>query len=196
MRERDIVQRIEREQAEAARRIQSTFADVERRQVEQLERVLERAAGTVRRCRGPAVRGIDQDGARGCCATALAGARPRGPDVRPRRRVAAGRAAGAGRRRRAVRLEKKLAQVAAGLERQRDEFVAVARAAGSERSRRSFRARLSALAAEEKAERAALEARLQELARRIDETVARAEERLDSLTAPRVSSRISGQGSS
>ena len=43
-RERDLVRRIEREEADATRRIQSTFLDVERRQVEQLERVLDRAA--------------------------------------------------------------------------------------------------------------------------------------------------------
>jgi hypothetical protein len=44
-----------------------------------------------------------------------------------------------------------------------------------------FRQRLGALAAEEETERAALEARLAEIARRIDQTVARAEERLGSL---------------
>ena len=43
-RERDLLRRIEREEADATRRIQSTFLDVERRQVEQLERVLDRAA--------------------------------------------------------------------------------------------------------------------------------------------------------
>jgi len=41
-----------------------------------------------------------------------------------------------------------------------------------------FRARLSALAAEEESERVALEARLGEIARRIEQTVSRAEERL------------------
>jgi hypothetical protein len=40
---------------------------------------------------------------------------------------------------------------------------------------------LSSLASEENAERDALEARLQELARKVDATLARAEERLTSL---------------
>ena len=44
-RERDLVRRVEREETEASRRIQSSFGEVERRQVEQLERVLDRASG-------------------------------------------------------------------------------------------------------------------------------------------------------
>jgi ABC-type phosphate transport system auxiliary subunit len=76
-----------------------------------------------------------------------------------------------------LRLEKKLAQVAAGLERQREEFVAaLSRRLGEVES--DFRDRLAALAAEEETERAALEARLGEIARRIEQTVSRAEERL------------------
>ena len=78
-----------------------------------------------------------------------------------------------------MRLEKKLAQVAAGLERQREEFVAaLSRRLGEVEN--EFRERLAALAAEEEAERAALEARLGEIARRIEQTVSRAEERLGS----------------
>ena len=44
-----------------------------------------------------------------------------------------------------------------------------------------LRERLSGLAAEEEAERAALEARLAEIARRIEQTLSRAEERLGAL---------------
>jgi len=80
-----------------------------------------------------------------------------------------------------MRLEKKLAQVAATLERQREEFVgALSRRLGEVEA--DFRQRLGALAAEEETERAALEARLAEIARRIDQTVSRAEERLGSLS--------------
>jgi hypothetical protein len=79
-----------------------------------------------------------------------------------------------------MRLEKKLALVAAGLERQREEFVAsLSRRLGEVET--DFRERLAALAAEEEAERAALEARLGEIARRIEQTVSRAEERLGAL---------------
>ena len=76
-----------------------------------------------------------------------------------------------------MRLEKKLAQVAAGLERQREEFVdALSRRLGEVES--DFRDRLAALTAEEETERVALEARLNEIARRVEQTVSRAEERL------------------
>jgi hypothetical protein len=80
----------------------------------------------------------------------------------------------------AMRLEKKLALVAAGLEQQREEFVAtLSRRLGEVEA--DFRERLAALAAEEEAERAAIEARLGEIARRIEQTVARAEERFGAL---------------
>ena len=49
---RELTARIEREEAEALRRIQSSFGDVERRQVEQLERVVERDGGALLGARG------------------------------------------------------------------------------------------------------------------------------------------------
>ena len=83
-----------------------------------------------------------------------------------------------------MRLEKKLAQVAAALERQREEFVgSLSRRLGEIEV--DFRQRLSALVAEEETERAALEARLAEIARRIDQTVSRVEERIGSLSHTR-----------
>ena len=45
-RERELVERIEREESDVAARIRSGFQDVERRQVEQLERIVKRAAAT------------------------------------------------------------------------------------------------------------------------------------------------------
>src|SRR5437764_15424533 len=45
-RERSLTEQIDREEGEAMARIQSSFADVERRQVEQLQRVLDRATTT------------------------------------------------------------------------------------------------------------------------------------------------------
>jgi recombinational DNA repair ATPase RecF len=81
----------------------------------------------------------------------------------------------------ALRLEKKLAQTASALERQREEFVAsLNRRLGEVEA--EFRQRLSDLTAEEEAERIALEARLAEISRRIEHTVARAEERLGSFS--------------
>jgi hypothetical protein len=180
VRERDIGQRIEREQAEAARRIQSTFADVERRQVEQLERVLERAAGrfsdaaaqqfdkSIKTAREDAAQRLSRELDRSIQMFAR-----EGESMLAERLAQVGDAGG-------MRLEKKLAQVAKALERQRDEFVSVTERRLAELDA-DFRARLSGIAADENAERSALETRLQELARRIDATLARAEERLTSL---------------
>lgn len=180
VRERDLVRRIEREETDASRRIQSTFADVERRQVEQLERVLERAAGrfvdaaahqfdgTVKAAREEAARRLSRELERAVQSFAR-----EGETLLAERMAQLGDAGG-------MRLEKKLAQVATGLDRQRDEFVeTLSRRLGEVES--DFRDRLTGLAAEEQTERAALEARLAEIARRIDQTVTRAEERLDSL---------------
>ncbi|MEP6909311.1 MAG: hypothetical protein ABI896_02625 [Actinomycetota bacterium] len=179
-REQDLVRRIEREEADASRRIQSTFADVERRQVEQLERVLDRAAsrfvdaaahqfeGTVNSAREEAARRLSRELERAVQSFAR-----EGESLLGERLAQLGDAGG-------MRLEKKLSQVAAALERQREEFVASLGRRLTE-VETDIRERLSALAGDEQAERAALEARLGELARKIEQTVSLAEERLDSL---------------
>jgi hypothetical protein len=179
-RERDLIRRIEREEMDAARRIQSSFADVERRQVEQLERVLNRAAerfvdaaaiqfeGTVKAAKEDTASRLARELER----TKQSFTRE-GESLLAERLAQLSDAGG-------MRLEKKLAQVAAGLERQREEFVAaLSRRLGEVET--DFRQRLAALSAEEEAERVALEARLAEIARRIDQTVSRAEERIGTL---------------
>ena len=179
-RERDLIRLVEREEADASRRIQSTFKDVERRQVEQLERVLDRAAerfvdaaahqfeGTIKAAQEDAARRLSRELERAVQTFAR-----EGETLLAERLGQVGDAGG-------MRLEKKLAQVAAGLDRQREEFVASLGRRLTE-VETEFRERLSTLVGEEQAERAALEARLTEVARRIDQTVERAEERLHSL---------------
>ena len=179
-REQDLVRRVEREEADASRRIQSTFAEVERRQVEQLERVLDRTSsrfvdaathefeGTIKGAREEAARRLQRELERAVQSFAR-----EGESLLAERLGQLGDAGG-------MRLEKKLEQVAAGLERRREEFVAaLSRRLGEVET--EFRERLAALVAEEDAERAALEARLVEIARRIEQTLSRAEERLGSL---------------
>jgi hypothetical protein len=180
VRERDLAQRIDREQADAAGRIKATFADIERRQIEQLERVLDRASSrfsdaasqqfeqSIKSAREEAARRLSRELDRSVQMFAREG------EALLAERLSQVGDAGE------LRLEKKLANVAAGLERQREEFVATSerRLADLEAD---FRGRLAAFAAEEDAERTALEARLHELARRIDQTLAQAEERLESL---------------
>jgi len=179
-RERDLLRRIEREEADATRRIQSTFLDVERRQVEQLERVLDRAAarfvdaaaiqfeGAIKAAQEDAARRLQRELERSVQAFAR-----QGESLLAERLNQLGDAGG-------LRLEKKLSQVAAGLERQREDFVASVTARMNE-VESELRERVSGLAAEEEAERAALEARLAEIARRIEQTLSRAEERLGAL---------------
>jgi len=175
-RERDLIRRIEREETEASRRILSSFTDVERRQVEQLERVLDRAAGnfvdaathqfdgTIRAAREEAARRLQRELERAVQRYAR-----EGQSLIAEQMTRLGESGG-------QRLEKKFGQVSAGLERERDEFVeTLSRRLGEVEA--DFRARLTALAEEERA----LEERLAELTRRIDQTVSRAERRLDEL---------------
>ena len=77
----------------------------------------------------------------------------------------------------AQRLEKRLTGVAAGLERQREEFVdSLERRLGDMES--ELRRRLQALVAETDSERTVLETRLSELSRRVDELLPRSRESL------------------
>ena len=172
-RERALVEQIEREETEAMRRIHAAFADVERRQIEQLERILDRTTGSYADAAAQqfsdAIRAARED-----AATRLSRELDRAVQAfaREAERVLAEQLAHVGAAG-AQRLDKRLNQVAAGLERQRGEAIASfeQRLTSAEQE---LRRRLDLLAADAEAERAVLEARLHELARRIDETIARA----------------------
>jgi NADH:ubiquinone oxidoreductase subunit K len=171
-RERELGQLIDREETEAVRRIQAGFQDVERRQLEQLQRMLTRAtasyadaatqqfADTVKTSREAAATRLSRELDRAVQAFA-----------REAQKVLAERLAQVGQAG-AQRLEKRQEQVSAGLERQHTEAVEAfeARLAQAEHD---LRRRLDGLAADTDAERAVLEARLRELGKRIDETFAR-----------------------
>jgi len=172
-RERSLTEQIDREEGEAMARIQSSFADVERRQVEQLQRVLDRAttsysdaasqqfADTVRASREAAATRLSRELDRAVQSFA-----------REAERVLADRLAHVGDIG-AQRLDKRLTQILAGLDRQRVEAVShfEERLLAAEQE---LRQRIEALSADAEAERAVLEARLHHLARRIDEAIARA----------------------
>jgi DNA repair exonuclease SbcCD ATPase subunit len=171
-RERQLSELIEREETDAVRRIQATFADVERRQVEQLERILNRATSSY------------SDAATQQFADAIKAARENAGTrlsreldravqafAREAEKVLAERLTQVGYTG-AQRLEKRLAQVTEGLERQRTEAIAEFEGRLTQ-AEQELRRRLDGLAAAAEAERAVLEARLRELARRIDETLAR-----------------------
>jgi colicin import membrane protein len=171
-RERQMSELIEREETDAMRRIQAGFADVERKQIEQLDRILKRAtssysdaaaqqfADTVRGTREAAATRLSRELDRSVQAFA-----------REAQTVLAERLSQVGDTG-AQRLERRLAQVTEGLERQRAEAMTnfEARLIQAEQD---LRRRLDILAADTETERAVLEARLRELARKIDETLAR-----------------------
>ena len=171
-RERQLTEMIEREEADATRRIQSGFADVERRQLEQIERILSRAASsysdaatqqfadTVKSSREAAAVRLSRELDRAVQAFA-----------REAQTVLADRLAQVGDAG-AQRLERRQAQVAEGLDRQRAEAIEAFEARLLQ-AEQELRRRLDTLAADAEAERAVLDARLRELAKRIDETLAR-----------------------
>jgi hypothetical protein len=171
-RERQLSEQIDREETEAMRRIQAGFADVERRQVEQLERILNRAttsfsdasaqqfAEAIKSARENAGSRLSRELDRAVQAFAR-----EAQTVLAERLGTVGDAG-------AQRLEVRLNQAAESLEQHRAEAIAEldSRLAHAEQE---LRRRLDGLVADTEAERAVLEARLHELARRIDETLAR-----------------------
>src|SRR5256885_12789463 len=171
-RERQLLELIEREETDATRRIQAGFADVERRQLEQLERILARAtssysdaatqqfADTVKSSREAAAVRLSRELDRAVQAFA-----------REAQTVLADRLAQVGDAG-AQRLERRQAQGAAGLDRPRTEAIEAFEARLLQ-AEQELRRRLDTLAADMEAERAVLDARLRELAKRLDETFAR-----------------------
>jgi hypothetical protein len=171
-RERTLADQIEREETEAMRRIQAGFADVERRQVEQLERIVSRTTSSYAEAAAQqfadAIRA-----ARDNAATRLSRELDRAVEsfAREAESALAERLAHVGDAG-AQRIERRLSQVTEGLERQRAEAI-MAFESRLTAAEHELRRRLDTLAADGEAERAVLEARLHELARRIDEAIAR-----------------------
>ena len=184
-RERDLSERIEREAGEAAQRIHAGVGDVERRAVEEIERATERA--TNRYSEEAALQFSDAiKRAREDAARRLARELDRAVEsyAREASTVLAERLAHVGDAG-AQRVEKRMSQISAGLERQRDELVAGLDQRLSD-AEAELRRHLQRIATDAESERAVLDARLQELARRIDESAARsAAGRLSAAEAPR-----------
>jgi hypothetical protein len=168
-REREIREAIEREETEALQRIQAIFADVERRLVDRLERVVERTtaqhaeaaaiqfADTIKRSREEAARRLTRELDR-----AVEAFTKEAETVISERLSNVGDAA-------AQRLDRRLVEAGAAIDRQRDEIVAALEVRFSA-AENELRQRLEGLAADSEAERGILEARLHELSRRIDQT--------------------------
>lgn len=172
-RERDLHELVEREGSEAAQRIQTALGDIERRQVEQLQRVVSRAAtrysesaaqqfeNTIRGAREEAARRLSRE-------LDLAVERfAREAEVVLGERVNQVTDAAA------QRVEERLSRLRANLDRQRDDAL-TALGDHAHDVEVSLRERLQEIAVDAESERAVLDARLHDLARRLDELAARA----------------------
>lgn len=168
-RERQLAERVEREETDVGKRIAARFADIERRQVESLERATNQAAGRFAEAAAlqfdAAVKSAREDAAR-----RLARELDRAVHMfaREAESVLAERmaqVADTGTQ----RVEKRLLQVTAGLERQRDEFIAALQQRLGQLEL-EVRDRMRTLTAELESERAILDRRLQELGRRADQS--------------------------
>ena len=172
-REHALREQIEREETEASQRIAAGFAEIERKQLDQLQRVVDRATSGYSEIAsqqfGEAIKIAREDAAKRL-------AREMERAVASFEREASGvlsdklgQISDAGTQ----RLEKRLGQIAAGLERQRDDAVAALERRLAEAEQELLR-RVQALMADVDADRTVIQARLTELGRRIDETYARA----------------------
>jgi hypothetical protein len=172
-REQALREQIEREETEAARRIAAGFAEIERKQLDQLQRTVDRATSGYSEIASQqfaeAIKGAQEDAAKRL-------AREMERAVASFEREASGvlsdklaQISDAGTQ----RLEKRLGQIAAGLERQRDDAVASLERRLAEAEEELMR-RVRALMADVDTDRTVIQARLSELGRRIDEAYARA----------------------
>jgi len=176
-RERELRERVAAEEAEAIQRIQAGFADIERRQLDQLKRVVERTADSfseaVSKQFADAIRASRDDAAQRLSREldrAVAHFSKEAQGVLAERLAHVADAGG-------QRLERKLSQIGTSLEQERDELVAeLQRRVGD--AEVELRSQVQALAADAEAERTVLNARLQDLRRRIDEALSEAGSRL------------------
>jgi len=166
-RERELVERVEREEVDAAARVHSDFEDIVRRQVEQMERIVERATSSYTDEAAQQVANLVKT-SREDAARRLSRELDRSVEVfaREAESVLAERLAHVGDAG-AQRLERKLEDATKVLERQRDEWLAALDSRIGE-VESDVRRRLEELAADAEADRAVVEARLQELLRRVD----------------------------
>ncbi len=182
-RERELLERIEREEADARQRLGAGFSDLERKVLDQLDRSTELAVSRHSEAAAQqfeaAVKSAREEAAR-----RLARELDRAVEsfAREATNVLAERLAevgDAGVR----RVEHRMSEAASGIERQRDELLGEleTRLASLEHD---FRRRLEAIGADAEAERGVIEARLHELGRRLDEALEQARDRLGALEQP------------
>jgi hypothetical protein len=171
-RERELQELVEREANDAAQRIQIALGDVERRQVEQLRRIVSRETtryseaassqfdNAIRSAREEAARRLSRE-----LDLAVERFAREAEGVLAERLNASSDAA-------AQRVEERLARLRSALERQRDDAL-VSLEDRAHQVEVGLRERLREIAADAESERSVLAGRLQELARRLDELAAK-----------------------
>ena len=176
-RERELRERVGEEEAEAIQRIQAGFADIERRQVDQLKRVVERTTNSfsdaISKQFADAIRSAREDAAQRLSREldrAVVHFLKEAQGVLAEKLAHVADAGG-------QRLERKLSQIGTTLEHERDELVAELQRRVSD-AEVALRSQVQALAADAEAERTVLNARLQDLQRRIDEALNEAASRM------------------
>ena len=176
-RERELRDRVAAEEAEAIQRIQAGFADTERRQLDQLKRVVERTADSfseaISKQFADAIRSSRDDAAQRLSRELDRAVNHFAKEAQGILAERLAHVADAG----GQRLERKLSEIGSTLEHERDELVAeLQRRIGD--AEHDLRTQVQALAADADAERTVLNARLQDLQRRIDEALSEAGSRL------------------
>ena len=171
-RERELQEIAERESNDAAQRIQIALGDIERRQVEQLQRVVSRETTRYSEAASlqfdTAIRSAREEAARRLSREldlAVERFAREAEGVLAERLNASSDAA-------AQRVEERLARLRSALERQRDEAL-VSLEDRAHQVEVGLRERLREIAADAESERAVLVGRLQELSRRLDELTAK-----------------------
>ncbi len=177
-RERDLRERIAAEETEAVRRIQSGFADVERRQIDQLSRIVDRTANrlseaaveqfstTVKAAREDAAKRLSRELDRAVAQFAH--------DAQSVLAERLAQVSDAG----AARVDRKLTEIVRRIEQRRDEFLDDFQRRFSD-AEAELRSQIRGLGADAEAEREVLEARVHELTRRLETAVNAAESSLE-----------------
>ena len=177
-RERELRERIAAEETDAVRRIQAGFADVERRQIDQLTRIVDRTANrlseaaveqfsaTVKAARDDAAKRLSRELERAVAQFAH--------DAQSVLAERLAQVSDAG----AARVDRKLTEIVGRIEHRRDEFLADFQRRFSD-VEAELRSQIRAIGADAEAEREVLEARVHDLTRRLETAVTAAESRLE-----------------
>jgi hypothetical protein len=177
-RERELSDRITAEESEAVRRIQAGFADIERRQTDQLGRIVDRTATRLSEAAveqfATMVKNAREESARRLSRELDRAVAQFSHDAQSVLAERLAQVSDAG----AARIDRKLTEIVGTLERRRDEFLAQFQRRITD-AEAELRSQIRGIAADAEAERTVLEARVAELTRRLETALAEAEANLE-----------------